>query len=550
MIIRQLKYYVPVLIFLLVLTTGLSAQNRPAILIVFDASGSMAETVNGTQKIMLAKDAVEQILNSGISADFGLTVFGSEESSGIDAYYSPIPIGPDTHSGIHAEINTLSPAGKSPIASALIDGSMSFRTDNQNIIILITDGVENTGGGPIRVISTLRNRGILSNLFVVGFLDDPGQNPLITNLVQAGNGQYFPVRSIELLTGRILELISRRTEEQNSGLLGFRCFVLRENGFPAYGSTVEIFNETGEFISHCTFWRGIFENLAPQMYNLVATNGESIHRATAEISAGKMTEINFVFNIKTGDITFNHYILGTNAGKAYGTITKVYHKTGETVYTGTTWHGEVNNLPEGVYTIEGYIEGIAPQTQEINISESTHPVVDFYFPVGKGRIEYKCYLDSLENTVANGTVIKIFRLPYNELAESQARWRGTTSYLPIGQYVVEGNYKGIIRREQVEIKPDSTNALNFIFNIRQVRFSYRCFKDRSESPASGVIVQIINNEGKIVEESNTWRDSYILPEGIYTLQAQYQGKIVKRTINLYASNTIGNDEVIYFDERQ
>ncbi len=523
------------------------AQDRTIVHFVFDASGSMAEEVNGETKIALAKQYVERFLGSGFPAEFGLTVFGSEESGGSEAYYTPVPPSANTSQAILDEMTRLDPAGMSPIAAALIDGSQTLDANNNNYVILITDGVENAGGGPVRITSTLRNRGIVNRLYVAGFLDRPEDNPLISQLIRAGNGSYHSVFDPEPLVNELQDLAFSPMEIKTTGIIGYRSFITQANGFPAYGTSVELRNESGRLIESRQFWRGIVEDLEPGSYTLTAKNKEYVRESILEVSAGNMTEHNFVFNISTGGFSFNHYIKGTNDARAYGTVTSVIHENGEIVYTGTSWSGVVNNLPEGIYTIEGSAEGLDTQTNQIMVKPDSMISLDFYYSMQKGRISFMCYLDSLESKVANGTIIKIFHLPYRELALERSQWRGTSPFLPLGRYEVEGYYKGYIRQNIIDVRPDSTAELKFVFNISQVRFSYRCFRNQSKAPATGVNVQIYNNRGQLIEENSRWRGSFVLPEGVYTLTAQFQGKTIRRTLNLFQGNTVMNEEDIYFD---
>jgi len=522
------------------------AQGHTTILFIMDASGSMGEQVNGLTKLEHAKLFVKDILNANIPADYGLTVFGSEETGGGEVYFSPVPAARNSEDAILKELELLYPAGKSPIASAILDGTSYFDPYDNNIVVLITDGIENTGGSPVRITSMLKNRGVINHLYVVGFIENASMNPLLAQLVQAGNGSYHNAASAEDLIREIQSLTMVSEEKQSKGLIGYRCFISEVNGFPAYGSMVNLMDESGQILDKRTFWRGVFEGLEPGRYTLTATNSDTIQYGSVDVTAGEMTEYNFVFNVETGGFTFRHLIKGTSDGKAYGTITKVYHETGETVYTGTSWSGDVMNLPEGVYKVEGYVEGQPAQTQDVMINNGTQPEVEFSFEMGKGRISYRCFLDSTRSKVANGTIVRILRLPYNELALERNQWRGTSPFLPLGEYNVEGYYKGIGRQEIIDVRPDSTSEIDFVFNIRQVRFSYRCFRNETQAPATGVDVKIFNERGFLVESNNKWRGTFVLPEGIYTLQALFQGKTIKRTLNLFTSTSATSEEDVYF----
>jgi hypothetical protein len=515
------------------------SQNNLTILFVLDASARMAQEYNGKSKFQLAKECINEFFSAKIPAQYGLAVFGSEDSTGSTAYFVSVPPGKDTQKAIMVEINRIKPKGLSPLASGLIHGSQSFPTRTFNAVILVSDGVENTGGAPITAAETLIRRKTITRLDIVGFTPSVNDNPLYAGLITAGNGMYVPVTGIKKLITVYQSLLSIPIpeEQKTAGIIGYRCFITSETGFPAYGTTVELRNSAGTLTKQSSLWRGIFEDLPAGNYTLIAQHGTDKKTAAIQLPAGKLLEHNFVFNVATGGFTFKHLILHTTDGKAYGTITRVYHSNGETVYTGTSWAGEVNNLPEGEYNIEGYSEGLPTQTKPITIKSGTKPDVTFQFDVGKGRISYKCFLDLQKNTVANGTIVKIFRQPYNELASEQVQWRWTTPYLPTGSYTVEGNYKGIIRSEAVEIHPDSTTELNFIFNIQQVQFTYQCFRnEQKKTPATGVIFQVYNQQGKLIEESNRWRGMFTLPEGVYTIKATYENITKTKTLTLAPSN--------------
>ena len=533
-------------VMLLFSAPSVFGQEYHTILIVFDASVRMAEEIDGVSKFTHGINFVEKLTNAKIPALFALTVFGSEEAGGSEAYFSPVPPGMNTGPAIIKELKQLKPEGMSPIASAIAYGCQPLPVNGNNYIILITDGVENAGGGPISITESLMQRGLITRLDVVGFTGHVEENPLITGLVKAGDGMYVPAWRADALIEKYFTMTTANIERSRTGMAGYRCFIGRENGFPAYGSTVELLSSAGKLIESRKFWRGIFENLPEGRYILTAKQGSNAPQSrTITVTAGLRIEENFVFNIEAGGFTFEHLIKNTANGKAYGTVTKVYHSSGEIVYTGISWTGEVTNLPEGKYKVEGYFEGLPPQTQEVTVTSSTTPKLTFYFDAGKGRISYKCFLDPSKTKVANGTLIRIYRQPYNEQVVEQTQWRGTTPYLSIGPYTVEGNYKGIIRKENVEVHADSILDLNFIFNIQNVRFSYQCFRDEQKrTPANGVNFQILNQKGFLIEESSRWRGTFSLPEGVYTLRAQFEGKTKIQTLHLFASS---EQNMVVFD---
>ncbi|MCP4723561.1 MAG: hypothetical protein GY863_00920 [bacterium] len=525
------------------------AQDQTNIHIIFDASAGMSEEIEGRQKIDLARAFIEDLFNAGINVNFGLTVYGSEIESGDNAFYSPVPPSGAASEAILEEIMGLSPAGKSPIASALQDAGSSLDGDHHNYILLITNGIEDCGGGPVNALIDIFSRGIFDRLDIVGFEQSSQSNPLISEMVFTSAGNYFPVQNAGQLIIEYKQLTSIITSSRQNGMIGYRCFIKQENTFPAYGTIAELYNSSGEKIQEKSFWRGVFEDVVPGKYTIEVKNSGMSHRSEIQVYPDELSEKNFVFDFETGGLKYSNLIKNTDTGKAFGTITRVYHETGEIVYTGTSWTGEIHNLPEGTYKIEGVYEGLMPQEREIGIIAGTLPELVFEYDVGKGRIGFKCFLDSALQRVANGTTVRIVRLPYNETAAQLNQWRGTTTNLPIGPYEVQGNYKGIIRMQEVTIFPDSTSELNFVFNINQVRLNYRCFRNQaSMAPANGVNLSILNQAGQTVEQSNRWRGSFVLPEGIYTIQANLQGRTIRKTINLFASAGTVRDEDVFFDQ--
>jgi hypothetical protein len=508
-----------------------------SILIVLDSSKRMAEDTGGQSKLQLAKQFVQEFANANIPASIGLTVFGADEISGIEAYFSPVLPGENTGRTIIDELDALEPAGMSPIASALAYGSQSFDVTNTNYIVLITDGVEDSGGGPISTVESLLQQGLLYRLDVVGFMNDVEDNRLLEALVQSGEGRYFPIGEANVLIQNYLTEISEDINNNRSGMIGYRCFINEVNSFPAYGVEIKLKNSTGQEIDSRAFWRGIFENLVPGNYFLTARQGDVENTVPIEVVSGNLNDYNFVFQIATGGITFRHLIRNTQDGRAYGTITRVYHSSGEMIYTGTSWQGKINNLPEGDYLVEATFEGMPVQTKQITVQQGSTPDAAFEFNIERGRISYQCFLNQSQTNAANGTAVKMFRMPYNELVLEQNLWRATTPYLPTGEYMIQGYYKGIIRQENTEIHSDSTSQVLLTFNIVQVRFTYQCFRNElRKTPATGVVFQVLDDKGTLIEESNFWRGSFQLPEGQYSLKAQYQGITKIQTLNLFASS--------------
>lgn len=157
-------------------------QNIPTtrILFLLDASKSMSGTWQGEKKYLIARDVLTNILDSLESKEnvqVALRVYGHLK------HYPPqdcndtrleVAFGPDSFVKIKNRLKYIKPKGTSPIASSLSRTRTDFPDcDNcRNIIILITDGIEECGGDICQVSAELQKSGIILKPFIVGIGQD------------------------------------------------------------------------------------------------------------------------------------------------------------------------------------------------------------------------------------------------------------------------------------------------------------------------------------------------------------------------------------------
>ncbi|OIP04957.1 MAG: hypothetical protein AUJ97_01775 [Bacteroidetes bacterium CG2_30_32_10] len=169
-----------VILFSFYVTLGYSqdknAKQLTRILFVFDASQSMYGRWQSDMKINIAQKILSEILDSLKTAEnveLGLRVYGHQKP------YPPqdcndtkleVPIGKDNIEKIQQKLKTLIPKGTTPIAATLAECGKDFPPcDNcRNIIILITDGIEECFGDPCAVSQALQKEGIILKPFIIG----------------------------------------------------------------------------------------------------------------------------------------------------------------------------------------------------------------------------------------------------------------------------------------------------------------------------------------------------------------------------------------------
>jgi Ca-activated chloride channel family protein len=162
-------------------------QKKPAvkltrILFVFDASKSMIAKHDNTTRMDGAKNLFFKFIDS-LSKDktlqFALRMYGHTVK------YPPgdckdskliVPFGANNIALIKEKVQAATPTGITPIEHSLTESANDFK-DNKtnNIVILITDGIEECGGDPCNARKKLMEKGIIFKPFIIGIGLTPEQ---------------------------------------------------------------------------------------------------------------------------------------------------------------------------------------------------------------------------------------------------------------------------------------------------------------------------------------------------------------------------------------
>ncbi|MFN8116466.1 MAG: VWA domain-containing protein [Bacteroidia bacterium] len=178
----QLKLKNKYFLLILILTSSfvnLRSQPTNRILFIFDDSYSMYAPWNSNIKIEVAKkimgeflDSLKTIPNLELALRcYGHQTFIKPERNCKDTKLE-VPFATASKSAplIKQRIQKLEPLGTTPIAYSLGESAADFTpcSNCRNIIILITDGIEECGGVPCEVSSELQRKGIFLRPFVIG----------------------------------------------------------------------------------------------------------------------------------------------------------------------------------------------------------------------------------------------------------------------------------------------------------------------------------------------------------------------------------------------
>ena len=147
------------------------------VLFIFDASQSMYAQWDGNTRMGIAKTLLSNMLDSLIGVDnleIGLRCYGHQKPSPPQDCRDTkleVDFGNNTIPAIKKRLETLRPKGTTPIAKALESGALDFPTttsDSRNVVILITDGIEECGGDPCAVSRLFQEKKIILKPFVIG----------------------------------------------------------------------------------------------------------------------------------------------------------------------------------------------------------------------------------------------------------------------------------------------------------------------------------------------------------------------------------------------
>ncbi len=174
--ITYMKQFIIATALLLSMTGYGQTTQKTRILIIFDASGSMTSTLDKTTRFQVAKKMAIKMIDSFATfknVELALRVYGHQKTVDLkDCKDSrlEVPFSPNNHTIMKKRVNTLIPKGWTPIAYSLQESEKDFPQEAgvRNLIIIITDGMEECTGDPCAISQALQKKGIFLKPFIIG----------------------------------------------------------------------------------------------------------------------------------------------------------------------------------------------------------------------------------------------------------------------------------------------------------------------------------------------------------------------------------------------
>lgn len=162
------------------------------LVLILDASNSMWGQIDGVNKIVIAREAVGELID-GLpdTANVGLIAYGHRRKSDCEDIEVLAQIGNVDKAALKATINSINPKGKTPITASINAAIELARERESTAIVLISDGLETCGLDPCQSVRAAKAEGLPFVLHVVGFDIAKENTAELECAAQAGGGLYL-----------------------------------------------------------------------------------------------------------------------------------------------------------------------------------------------------------------------------------------------------------------------------------------------------------------------------------------------------------------------
>lgn len=277
-----------------VLPTSQAAPEPARVIIVFDASGSMAAQLDGRSKIDIAKEVVSNIV-SGIdpAVELGLVAYGHRRKGDCEDIELLVPPGPGTSGAVLSAVQAIQPLGKTPLTAAVIQAAGYLRyTEAKASVILVSDGEETCDQDPCRAASELEAAGLDFTCHVVGFALGAAQSGGLECLAKETGGLYLPANSAADLLNALQEAVKQVMTPAEVLVVEPK---LASGGPIIEGVSFTLTTPQEALVAQGSGGRWNYELPQPGFYVLMAEREGKTIRLEVEVSTGETRTVEAIF---------------------------------------------------------------------------------------------------------------------------------------------------------------------------------------------------------------------------------------------------------------
>lgn len=307
-----------------------NSQQKTRILFVLDGSQSMFARWENGQKMQVATRLLGEMVDSlknVKNVELALRAFGHQyrvlpgERSCKDTKLE-VPFSSGNHDQIISKLRDITPKGTTLIAYSLEQAANDFPncSDCKNIIVLITDGIEECDGDPCAVSLALQRKGVILKPFVIGLGLDPNimdAFKCIGNFYDARNESTFK----QVLGIVISQALNNTTAQVN---------LLDIYNKPTETNVAMTFYDAHSGIARYNYVHTIDSRGNPDTlpvdplgkYNLVIHTTPAVEKKNIELTAG-------IHNTIAVDAPQGSLVLQMNGYNEYQKLSAIVRKKGE-----------------------------------------------------------------------------------------------------------------------------------------------------------------------------------------------------------------------------
>lgn len=426
------------------------SQTKTRILFIFDASNSMWGDWQSDKKIHIANKLLSKMIDSleqYPNVELALRVYGHQKEFKLydcNDTKLEVPFAPNNFQRIQQKLKSIYPKGTTPISLSLAASENDFPQDSnsRNIIILITDGIEECSGNPCEVSQALQKKGIILKPFIIGI----GSNfsidlSCIGNYIDASSEKEFD----QALTVIIEQIFNKTTCQVN---------LLDANGKPTETDVNMSFfdNANGKLLYnyiHTMNPRGLPDTLyinSMPSYRIKVHTLPSVEVTDIKLNPGNHTII--PIDVPQGNLL----IKSVTKNSRYQTIPVIVRQSGKNEILNVQYFNITEKYLTGKYDLEVLcLPRLNIYNVEINQSYTTQIKVP---DPGVAIIQKGDYGNGSLYVVNNGSDEWIYNLRTDDTSESILLQPGTYKVV----FRKKKDYQTIKTHEQVFIVKSNTTT--------------------------------------------------------------------------------------------
>lgn len=427
-----------------------SAQAAPKtrILFVLDGSGSMSAQMDQSDRMTIAKKLMTKLVDSlrqVQNLELGLRVFGHTvpiTRKDCKDTRLEVPFRPYNHKELITKLNAVTPLGYTLIANSLLESASDFPANDKsrNIIILITDGLEECDGDPCAVSEALQKKGIILRPFIIGIGANSEQFRAAYNCV----GRFFNAQNeqeFEKILGVIMSQVLNNTTCQINLLdvnnLPYETNVPLTIYDHASGAVVENYIHTmnGKGVPDTIYLDPV------RKYDIIAHTIPPVQKSDVEVIPGRHNTIGL--NTPQGDL---HLKIG--GVTKYDRLSAIVRQSGSMKTANLQDFNTKKRYLTGVYDIE-ILTTPRIYLEQISIKQSQTFTIEIPGP------------GMLQLSVGRDVVAGVFRTANNKVewvCDIDPSKMSQVLIMQPGEYKIIGRYKAETRTVYTFEKPFKINT--------------------------------------------------------------------------------------------